>query len=139
MKPAPFAYHDPTTVEDALALLSAYGGHARVLAGGQSLLPLLKFRRLSPEALVDIRRIPGMDSIEAQESFVGSDFSYEDVSGRALDEFTYVLLDDNAAWKGPDGSPRPAYKLESTRRDRSAEFPRVISISVPRAEITIRG
>lgn len=72
-----------------------------------------------------VRRIAGS---EAQESFVGSDFSYEDISGRELDEFTYALLDENAAWNSPDGASHPAYRLESTRRDRAAEFPRVISL-----------
>jgi hypothetical protein len=72
-----------------------------------------------------VRRIAGS---EAQESFVGSDFSYEDISGRELDEFTYALLDENATWKAPDGASLPAYRLESTRRDRAAEFPRVVSL-----------
>jgi hypothetical protein len=72
-----------------------------------------------------VRRIAGS---EAQESFVGSDFSYEDISGRELDEFTYALADENAAWKAPDGTSHAAYRLESTRRDRAAEFPRVVSL-----------
>jgi hypothetical protein len=72
-----------------------------------------------------VRRIAGS---EAQESFVGSDFSYEDISGRELDEFTYALPDENAEWQAPDGTRHPAYRLESTRRDRAAEFPRVVSL-----------
>jgi outer membrane lipoprotein-sorting protein len=72
-----------------------------------------------------VRRIAGS---EAQESFVGSDFSYEDIGGRDLDAFTYALLDENAAWTSPDGASRPAYRLESRRKDRSAEFPRVVSL-----------
>jgi hypothetical protein len=72
-----------------------------------------------------VRRIAGS---EAQESFVGSDFSYEDISGRELDEFTYTLLDENAAWSAPGGPPQPAYRLESKRKDRTAEFPRVVSL-----------
>ena len=72
-----------------------------------------------------VRRIAGS---EAQESFVGSDFSYEDIGGRDLDEFTYALLDENAAWTSPEGAPRPAYRLESKRKDRLAEFPRVVSL-----------
>jgi len=72
-----------------------------------------------------VRRIAGS---EAQESFVGSDFSYEDISGRELEDFTYTLLDENAAWAGPDGASRPAYRLASTRKDRSAAFPRVVSL-----------
>ena len=74
-----------------------------------------------------VRRIAGS---EAQESFVGSDFSYEDIGGRELEDFTYALLDENAAWTAPDGTARPAYRLESKRRDRSAEFPRVVSLVV---------
>ena len=72
-----------------------------------------------------VRRIAGS---EAQESFVGSDFSYEDIGGREFDEYRYALLDDNASWTAPDGAPRPAYRLESTRRDKAAEFPRVVSL-----------
>jgi hypothetical protein len=72
-----------------------------------------------------VRRIAGS---EAQESFVGSDFSYEDIGGRELDEFTYALLDDTSTWAAPGGAARPAYRLESKRKDRSAEFPRVVSL-----------
>jgi hypothetical protein len=72
-----------------------------------------------------VRRIAGS---EAQESFVGSDFSYEDIGGRELEEFTYALLDDTSTWAAPGGAPQPAYRLESTRKDRSAEFPRVVSL-----------
>jgi hypothetical protein len=71
-----------------------------------------------------VRRIAGS---EAQESFVGSDFSYEDIGGREFDDYTYALLDENASWAGPDGA-RPAYRLESRRRDSSVEFPRVVSL-----------
>jgi len=72
-----------------------------------------------------VRRIAGS---EAQESFVGSDFSYEDIGGRNFDDYGYALPDANATWTGPDGAARPAYRLESRRRDRSVEFPRVVSL-----------
>lgn len=72
-----------------------------------------------------VRRIAGS---EAQESFVGSDFSYEDIGGREFDDYTYTLADENASWAAPDGSAKPAYRLESRRKDASAEFPRVISL-----------
>jgi carbon-monoxide dehydrogenase medium subunit len=57
MKPARFVYHDPTTLEEALALLARYGEEAQVLAGGQSLMPLLNFRLARPAHLVDINGI----------------------------------------------------------------------------------
>jgi hypothetical protein len=72
-----------------------------------------------------VRRIAGA---ETQESFVGSDFTYEDIGGRELDEYTYAIVDENASWAPPSGGPaRAAWKLESTRKDSSAQFPRVIS------------
>ncbi|MGY2081502.1 FAD binding domain-containing protein [Modestobacter sp. SYSU DS0657] len=63
MKPAPFGYTDPTSVDEALRLLDSEG--AKVLAGGQSLLPLLSMRLAAPTTLVDINRVPGLDRIEA--------------------------------------------------------------------------
>ena len=65
MKPAPFAYHAPDTLEEALELL-ARGDDTRVLAGGQSLVPLMKFRVEKPAVLVDVNRIPGLDTVAEQ-------------------------------------------------------------------------
>jgi len=62
MKPAPFAYHAPGSLEEAIALLSSLED-SKVLAGGQSLVPLLNFRLARPAHLVDINRIPGLDGI----------------------------------------------------------------------------
>lgn len=66
MKPAQFEYHDPTTTEEALALLKQYGGEAKVLAGGQSLVPLMNFRLSRPAALIDINRIPALAYIKEE-------------------------------------------------------------------------
>jgi CO/xanthine dehydrogenase FAD-binding subunit len=57
LKPAPFAYDDPRTVDEAVALLAEHGDDAKVLAGGQSLVPLLNFRLARPGRLVDVNRI----------------------------------------------------------------------------------
>ena len=57
MKPPPFAYHAPTQLDEALALLERYGDDAKVLAGGQSLMPLLNFRLSYPSALIDINHV----------------------------------------------------------------------------------
>jgi 2-furoyl-CoA dehydrogenase FAD binding subunit len=64
VKPAPFAYHRPASVADAVAALAGDPG-AKVLAGGQSLVPLLNMRLAAPSALVDINAIPGLDAVEA--------------------------------------------------------------------------
>ena len=63
MKPPPFEYHAPETVEEALALLAEYGDEAKVLAGGQSLVPLLNFRLVRPARLIDLNRIAELDYI----------------------------------------------------------------------------
>ena len=66
MKPAPFEYHAPTTVEEAVELL-ARGDGARVLAGGQSLVQLMKFRVDKPSALVDINGVRELETIELRD------------------------------------------------------------------------
>jgi len=63
LKPSKFAYHAPAKLDEAVQLLERYGGNARVLSGGQSLIPMLNFRLLAPEALVDLRRVPGLAGI----------------------------------------------------------------------------
>lgn len=63
MKPARFAHHAPRTLEEALALLAAHGEEARVLAGGQSLVPTMAFRMARPAVLVDINRIAPLDHV----------------------------------------------------------------------------
>lgn len=62
MKPAPFRYRRPSSLEDALGLLAGEPG-AKVLAGGQSLVPLLNMRLASPRTLVDLGAVPGLDAV----------------------------------------------------------------------------
>jgi len=61
--PATFEYYAPTTLDETLAILERYGDEAKVLAGGQSLIPLMKLRFAAPRALVDINRIEGLDHL----------------------------------------------------------------------------
>ncbi|HEX2173054.1 MAG TPA: FAD binding domain-containing protein, partial [Dehalococcoidia bacterium] len=64
MKPPLFAYRDPETVPAALELLLEWGDEAKVLAGGQSLVPILNFRLARPAILIDINRIADLAGIE---------------------------------------------------------------------------
>ena len=66
MKPPPFAYHAPTQLDEALALLERYGDDAKVLAGGQSLMPLLNFRLSYPSALIDINRVADLSYLRQE-------------------------------------------------------------------------
>jgi len=65
MKPAPFEYHRPASLAETFDLLDRYGDDGRLLAGGQSLVPTLNMRLVTPRALIDINRLPGLDAIRA--------------------------------------------------------------------------
>lgn len=63
MKPAPFEAHEPTTVEETVSLLESLDDRA-ILAGGQSMVPMLRFRLAVPETIIDINRVEGLDTFE---------------------------------------------------------------------------
>ena len=65
MKPAPFSYHRPESVDDALAMLANLED-AKILAGGQSLMAMMNFRYLAPEHIIDINRIPELTEIREE-------------------------------------------------------------------------
>lgn len=64
MKPAPFAHHAPRSVEEAVSVLAEVGHDGKILAGGQSLIPILNMRLASPAHIVDINRVTGLDGVD---------------------------------------------------------------------------
>lgn len=66
MKPAPFEYHSPKALDEALSLLSQHGFDAKILAGGQSLVPTMNFRLAQPSVLIDLNRIAELFYIQQQ-------------------------------------------------------------------------
>ena len=64
MKPAPFEYHVPESVDDVVALLAEHGDEAKPLAGGQSLVPMLALRLTRFEHLVDLNRVEALTHVE---------------------------------------------------------------------------
>jgi carbon-monoxide dehydrogenase medium subunit len=88
MKPAPFTLHAPSTLDEALDVLAECGGDGKVLAGGQSLIPLLNMRLAAPGHLVDINGVPGLDRVEP---------SAEGVRVGALARHAHVHRDAGAA------------------------------------------
>jgi CO/xanthine dehydrogenase FAD-binding subunit len=70
MKPAAFDYVAPTSLEAAVEALAAANGDGKVMAGGQSLVPLLNFRMTRPSVVVDLRKIPGLSFIEERGSTI---------------------------------------------------------------------
>ena len=100
MLPPKFDYSAPSTVDEALALLAEYGGSAKVLAGGQSLIPLLKLRFSSPAMLVDVNRIEGLNGIEENsgELRVGALARHSQVAASKLLKSRYPLVAEAATW-----------------------------------------
>lgn len=66
MKPPPFEYYAPRTVDEALSLLAQHGAEAKALAGGQSLMPVLNLRLANPAVLIDLNRIEALSYIRAE-------------------------------------------------------------------------
>ncbi len=66
MKPAPFEYLAPTSLDDALAALNEHGFDAKLLAGGQSLVPVMNFRLTQPGVLIDLNNVPELDFIRRE-------------------------------------------------------------------------
>ena len=149
--------------ERALTLISLRGGPGRPVPGDRSLMRFTypndikgtaflvweqpnadDERFLYLPSLGRVRRIAGS---ETQESFVGSDFTFEDIGGREFEDYTYRLLEGAGVpvnWTAPDGTFHPVSVLESISRDAAARFPRVVSLVrrdnfiVVRAEIRNR-
>jgi aerobic carbon-monoxide dehydrogenase medium subunit len=98
MFPPQFEYYAPNSVDDAVALLSRFNGEAKVLAGGHSLLPLMKLRLAAPSVLVDINRIPGLSYIreEGNTLKIGATTRTNDLLDSALLRKSYPILTDAA-------------------------------------------
>jgi carbon-monoxide dehydrogenase medium subunit len=102
MIPAPFDYHAPQTLDEAVALLQSHGaesGEAKVLSGGQSLLPLLKLRLGAAGHLVDIGRIPGLEYLKEEDGFlkIGGRTRESALERSDLIRTKYPLLAETAA------------------------------------------
>ena len=94
MKPPRFQYCAPRILDESLALLQQYGSDAKILAGGQSLIPLLNMRLAAPMYLVDINHIAELDYIEARESYlaIGAVTRQRQVEQSALIQQRHPLL-----------------------------------------------
>ncbi len=99
MIPAPFDYHAPATLEEAIGLLQRWGDDAKVLSGGQSLLPLLKLRLGAAGHLVDIGHIPDLEYVreEGDRLLIGGRTREAELERSELVQRKYPLLADTAA------------------------------------------
>ncbi|MET0801437.1 MAG: xanthine dehydrogenase family protein subunit M [Actinomycetota bacterium] len=94
MLPSSFEYHRPATIDEALDLLASLGEDAKVLAGGQSLIPMMKLRFAAPSHLVDINRIEGIDAIEevGDELHLGALVRHNQLVGSELISSKYPVI-----------------------------------------------
>jgi aerobic carbon-monoxide dehydrogenase medium subunit len=140
VKPAKFDYHAPPTLDEALALLVRYDGDAKVLAGGQSLVPLLNFRLARPAALIDLNRIKSLAYIHEH----GGQVRFGAMTRQRAIEFSPIvaqrlpLLREATHWVGhlPIRS-RGTIGGSIAHADPSAEYPAVLTALG--GEVVVRG
>ena len=99
MIPGQFEYHAPSTLDEALALLAEHGSDARVLAGGQSLIPLMKLRLASPAVLIDLNGVDSLSGIEEADGQlrIGAMTRHSALERSELIGSRYPLIADAAA------------------------------------------
>ncbi len=99
MIPPPFDYHAPATLGEALSLLAQYGEDAKILSGGQSLIPLLKLRLAAAKVLVDINRIPDLSRLAESDGVlrIGALVRESDLETAEVVRARYPILLDTAA------------------------------------------
>lgn len=140
MKPAPFEYHAPTSLEEALSLIAGSDGDGKLLAGGQSLVPAMNFRIMQPSVLVDLNPIKSLNYIESENGWIRIG---------AMTRQSQVESDPRVAEQAPllhDAMPLIAHRQIRNRgtiggslvhADPAAELP-VVAVTLG-AEMVIRG
>src|SRR5207245_2576582 len=142
VKPPKFEYHAPKSLDEALEALGRYDGDAKVLAGGQSLMPLLNFRLARPAALVDLNRIASLAYIREQDGQV----RFGAMTRQRTIEFSPVvaqrlpLLKEATRWVGHlPIRTRGTIGGSIAHADPSAEYPAVLAARGGKGERVIRA
>ncbi|MFL5627130.1 MAG: FAD binding domain-containing protein [Ktedonobacteraceae bacterium] len=131
MKPVPFHYFRPSSLEEAISILKRYDGEAKLLAGGQSLIPLLNMRLARPSALVDLSGIPGLDDIklEGQDLIIGAMVRHSSVERSPLVAERCPLLREAMSYVGhPAIRTRGTFGGSMAHADPAAELPAVAAL-----------
>ena len=140
MIPTAFEYTRATSLDDALTQLAAAGGSAKLLAGGHSLVPLMKLRLSEPQRLIDIARIPGLAGVRETNGRIeiGAGTVHHDVSVSALLKERCPIVADAAGEIGdPQVRNRGTLGGSLAHADPSADYPAVM-LAVD-ADIHIKG
>jgi len=128
MKPPPFEYEAPSTVEEVVALLQQHDGEAKILAGGQSLMPLLNMRFARPTALIDLGRLTDLDYIREENGAlaIGAMTTKRSVERSELMKSRQPLLHASTAWIAhPQIRNRGTVGGSMAQADPAAEYPAV--------------
>jgi carbon-monoxide dehydrogenase medium subunit len=140
VKPARFDYHCPASIDEALTILDRYQADARVLAGGQSLVPMMNFRLATPAAIVDLNRIQGLAGIEEVDGAVsiGAMARQRQIEFAPLIGEKLGLLREAMRWVGhlPTRS-RGTIGGSIAHADPAAEIPMVLQALA--GEVVVRG
>jgi len=144
-----FEYTRATSVDDALAKLGAANGEGKLLAGGHSLVPLMKLRLSEPKLLIDIARIPGLSGITARDGAIeiGAGTVHHDVASSAVLQQACPMLTEAAADIGdPQVRNRGTLGGSLAHADPAADYPAVmlaldatILIKGPRGARTVKA
>jgi CO/xanthine dehydrogenase FAD-binding subunit len=128
MKPPPFEYEAPTTIQEVVALLQQHDGEAKILAGGQSLMPLLNMRFARPTALIDLRRLTELDYIREENGTlaIGAMTTKRSVERSDLVKSRQPLLHASTTWIAhPQIRNRGTVGGSMAQADPAAEYPAV--------------
>ena len=126
MIPTAFDYQRASSLDDALARLQAAGGDAKFLAGGHSLIPLMKLRLSEPKVLIDIARIPGLSGIREKDGRIeiGAGTTHAEVAASALLREKCPVVAETAAEIGdPQVRNRGTLGGSLAHADPSADYP----------------
>jgi aerobic carbon-monoxide dehydrogenase medium subunit len=140
MIPMPFDYHRPATLDEAVAKLAAAKGSAKLIAGGHSLVPLMKLRLAEPKLLIDIGRIPGLSGIREKDGWIviGAGTVHHDVAASALLHRECPVVAEAAASIGdPQVRNRGTLGGSLAHADPAADYPAAM-LAVD-AEMHIKG
>ena len=138
MIPSAFNYHRATSIDDVLAQLTACGG--KVLAGGHSLIPLMKLRLSEPSVLIDIGRVPGLQGVRESDGAleIGAATTHADVANSQLVRDRCPMLSETAADIGdPQVRNRGTIGGSLAHADPAADYP--AAMLALDAEITVRS
>ena len=96
MFPSSFEYFTPSSLDEAHALLKQYGSDAKIVAGGQSLIPMMKLRLAQPKYVLDLSHVPGLNVIERQRDFlsIGSMATYYEIMTSPLVRKDFPIMEE---------------------------------------------